>query len=372
MIRHRYVSFLAKILLDLGVLATALCLAFLLRFDGEVPSRMFGVMGEYLPLVLLSKLSLLAVGGRWRSTWRHTSLRDTVLIFNLCSAATVLLLAWRLFADLHGVRAADTASVAVSLPIGVILLDLVLSFLGLVALRGAIRLFYEHGERRTALTSTKRVPTLLIGAGRAGAMAAKEIASRPDFGILPVGFLDDDPGLTGMRVGGVPVLGTTADLATIAKRLDVHHALITIAQRPGSAVRKIVQLCKANGLDTKIIPSLHEIVEGRINLTRIRKVALEDLLRRPSVHLDCHLIREIVQDETVLVTGAGGSIGSELCRLICELSPKTLLLVERAENSLFQAHLKLADMFPSLRIVPCIADICDEDRMETIFAIYRP
>jgi FlaA1/EpsC-like NDP-sugar epimerase len=372
MIRHRHASFLAKILLDLGVLTTALCLAFLLRFDGAVPSRMFGVMWDYLPLVLLSKMSLLAAGGRWRSTWRHTSLRDTVSIFNLCSAATVLLLAWRLFADLQGARAADAALIAVSLPIGVILLDLVLSFLGLVGLRGTVRLLYEHRERRLATVSAKRVPTLLIGAGRAGAMAAKEIASRPDLDILPVGFLDDDAALTGMHVGGIPVLGTTAELAPIAKRFGVQHALITIAQRSGNAVRKIFKLCKANGLDTKIIPSLHEIVEGRINLTRIRKVALEDLLRRPSVQLDCDRIRELVQNQTVLVTGAGGSIGSELCRSICDLSPKALLLVERAENSLFQTHLRLSDMFPSLRVVPCIADICDEDRMETIFCVYRP
>lgn len=360
-----------KTLLDFAVLTTAFCVAFLLRFEGNLPERAVKALAAYLPCVVIGKLMLLTFGGRQRLTWRYTSLRDALLILNWLAAATLGMLFWRLATEwrLFGIENPFGAS----LPLGVILLDLALSFLGLSAVRVAVRLWCETHERRDAIRKRPRcVRTLLVGAGRAGAMVAKEIAARPDTGIHAVGFLDDDDALLGMEVSGVSVLGNISQLESIARKHHVKQVLITIPGGPGETIRRITQACEACGLATKIIPSLSELMEGRINLSRIREVAIEDLLRRSPVMLDNVKISELVQNQTVMVTGAGGSIGSELCRIIATLKPRTLILVERAENSLFHVHRGLLESKPELDVVPCIADICDRKRMESIFSEYRP
>src|SRR5205085_4043838 len=169
----------------------------------------------------------------------------------------------------------------------------------------------EQGGRTTgAATAGACIPTLLIGAGGAGALAAKEIGARPASGIRIVGFLDENENLTGMTVEGHPVLGTTRDLKAICQRHGVQQAIITIANAPVESIRRLVQLCKSCNLPTKIIPPLHEIVEGRIHLGRIHEVSIDDLLRRSPARLGYTDADKIVRDRSVLVTGAGGSIGS--------------------------------------------------------------
>jgi len=259
------------------------------------------------------------------------------------------------------------------LPVGVVLLDLVLSFLALVGARVAVRILNERWQRLAIVkTAADRVPTLLIGAGNAGVQVAKAVLTRPDSGLRLVGFVDDDDQLCGMSVDGLPVLGSTAELGLIARRWNVRQAIISIANAPERAIRRIAHLCESSGLITKVIPPLHEIIEGHVNLSKIREVSIEDLLRRTPVRLDCQEIEAIVQGKPVLVTGAGGSIGSELCRIIAGLKPSRLILVEMAENNLFHIHGSLAEAFPNLTVVPCIADIGDEARMDAVFAKHRP
>ncbi|MBC7793034.1 MAG: polysaccharide biosynthesis protein, partial [Clostridia bacterium] len=176
----------------------------------------------------------------------------------------------------------------------------------------------------------------------------------------------------GTVIHGVPVLGTSEDLPRIAKQYDVEDALITIANAPGKTVRDIALRCKEIGLPAKIIPGIFEIVGGNVNLTRIRNVAIEDLLGREQVVLETDRIARIVTSRTVLVTGAGGSIGSELCRQICKFGPATLLLIERSENALFNIHREIIENHPAVLVVPLVADVCDEQRMRTVFARYKP
>jgi len=371
MFRRRHISQIAKAAGDLVILGMCFCLAFLVRFEGVVPPPYAEILVHYLPFVALGKLLVLAGGGRLRMAWRYTSLGDALRIFGCLGVATALLLIWCVLRRLGMPGPAYLGETA--LPFGVVLLDLALSFLGIIGVRIAFRLRSENEERRSsACAEVPRIPTLLIGAGRAGAMVANEIATRPESGIQPVGFLDDDRSLRGMSVGGISVLGTTADLNAIAAKHNVQQVLITIANRSGVSIRRIAALCKASGLITKIIPPLHDIVAGKINLSRIRQIAIEDLLRRTPISLDCEKVQEIVTGKTVLVTGAGGSIGSELCRLIADLAPNTLVLAEKAENNLFHTHRHLVEMFPKLRLVPAIADICDESRMDFLFGRYRP
>jgi FlaA1/EpsC-like NDP-sugar epimerase len=201
---------------------------------------------------------------------------------------------------------------------------------------------------------------------------AREIANRPDLGLQPVGFLDDDPLKVGASIAGLPVLGRTADVGEIAGRKRVDRALITIANASGAQVRRIAELCRDADLDTKIIPALAEIVGEKVNLSRIREVAIEDLLGRAPVRLDEDVVGASIRSRVVLVTGAGGSIGSELCRQVARFGPERLVLVERFENALFEIHRELSAAFPHVPIEPRIADVCDARRMEQVFESCKP
>jgi len=234
------------------------------------------------------------------------------------------------------------------------------------------RLHGEAQERRARAAGIERHRVLLIGAGEAGVLVAREIANRPDLGLHVVGFLDDDRRKVGTSIGGVTVLGTTRQLGAVAERKRARRALITIANASGPEIRRIVALCRDAELETKIIPGIYEIVGDKVNLSRIREVAIEDLLGREPVQLDEEVVGLSIRSRVVMVTGAGGSIGSELCRQVCRFGPERLVLVERFENALFEIHRELTASFPQVMIEPRIADVCDAHRMDHVFAACRP
>ncbi len=356
--------------LDITVLCLAYLFAFFIRFDWLVTADIWSIVLVTLPFVVVLQYLLLLSFGVPRLSWRFFSLREAINVAHPLAWATTILLTFRLV--IERLPFTDERVRLFMIPIGVILADSFLSVAGVVGIRVLRRLLAEHKQVLSVGTSAKRTPTLLIGAGQAGFMVARELAGRPDLQILPIGFLDDDPGKLGTVIQGVPVLGKTTDIASVVARHHVEQVLITIANAPGSEIRRVRALCEEAQLPTKIIPGLYEIVTGTINLKRIRDVAIEDLLRRPAVKLDESSIAASVVNKTVLVTGAGGSIGSELCRQLARYNPKRLVLVERAENSLFQIHLELTRRFGHLSIVPYLADIGETTRMHQIFGLERP
>ena len=370
MVRRRMAR-AGKAVIDVTILAISFCMAFVLRFESALPAPFVGAMLVYLPNVLAAKLAILSWTGRFKTPWRYVNLRDAVRLFACHAAVAVPLLVWTQTRSSLPYAWAHHESAA--LPVGVILIDLVLSFIGMCGARAIVRMMSERRQRLTIEAAPGEcVPTLLCGAGRAGALVAKEMQTRRAPGVCLVGFVDDDESLAGMHVEGLPVLGTSADMARLVDQLRVRQVIITIASDQEDVVPRITKLCKSLGLRAKIIPPFHEIVEGEFNLAAIRDVSIEDLLRRSPVRLDNSEVAKIVRKQVVLVTGAGGSIGSELCRIVAGLHPATLVLVEQAENSLFHVHMSLREAFPDLHIVPCIADICDEERMDAIFAQWRP
>lgn len=371
MFRSRLSIKAGKTFLDLSVLGGAFCLAFVLRFERSLSDAVLEMMLLSLPLVLLTKVACFLAFGVRRLTWRYVSLREAKRIL------TSLTIAMLTLASLRGLLSLWTAAPPLThyatIPFGVLLIDLPLSFLGILGMRVVVRSWNERREGRpTRLSRAQKVPTLLIGAGHAGALVAKEISARPDMDLAAVGFLDDDPTKLGMVVHDVPVLGPIQRIREIAQTVRARQALITMAGTPGLAVRRIVRLCEECGIAAKVIPELRDIVDGKVNLTAIRDVAIEDLLCRAPVQLDSAAIAGVVQGRRVLVTGAGGSIGSELCREVCRFEPAFLTLVEQAENNLFHIHRELCERFAGRELVPAIADICDSDRLRQIFARYRP
>jgi FlaA1/EpsC-like NDP-sugar epimerase len=361
----------SQFLIDIGVLMLAFLLAMLVRFDWDVPRVMFRQLMFVLPYVVLLQYSFLSGFGITRFSWRYISLRDTVRIFAAIASATSLLVVLRFLSPLL----VDRFSVARYgiVPLGVLLGDFVLSFIGLTGVRALRRILGERvASKQHGRDEVPLAPTLLVGAGQGGVLIAQEIARRPDLGILPVAFVDDDRVKQGAVIHGIKVQGTTRDLPRLVQRHRAKQALITISNAPGSAIRRITDSCQEAGLTVKIVPGAYEIVGGRVNLSRIRDVAIEDLLRREQVTLNTDSVAEVVRGQPVLVTGAGGSIGSELCRQVAAYRPSRLVLVERAENNLFEIHSELRGRFADLEIVPCVADITDLTRITQVFRDHRP
>lgn len=362
----------SQVLIDLTVLGVAFGLAFVTRFDGSLPHAAFKQLLILWPYVVGFQYGMLVLFGVTKFAWRYVSLREVRRIGFALGTATIILIAVRLLAPVL-ITASGYARYA-AIPLGVGIIDFALAFLGVAGVRGLRRILTERSSRSglAANHHSTNTRTILIGAGQAGAMVAREIASRPDLGVSPIGFLDDDKGKHGLEIHGLKVLGAISELPELAKKLGAQQGLISMASASGETVRRILQLCETIPLPVKIIPGIFEILDGKVNLSRIRTVSIEDLLGRPAVSLDLPQIEAFLHGKRVLVTGAGGSIGSELCRQIAAFGPASITLVERAEFHLFSIHSELVKRFPKLDIRPRICDVCDSKRLDGVFAADRP
>jgi FlaA1/EpsC-like NDP-sugar epimerase len=360
----RFLNRSMRIALDIGVMSLAYWVAWLFRFEFTIPTVAVDVALLTWPCVIAIQYGAIQVFAVPRMAWRYISIRDAQRVLVSTTVATALLVGLRL---LQLLPHADSL-----IPLGVLAMDFVLAFLGLVGVRATWRVRSELRDRKRRSVAGDLHRVLLIGAGEAGVMVAKELVARPDLHLQPVGFLDDDSMKVRTYISGLPVLGTTQDAAEIANRFNIKRALITIANAPGQEIRRITELCRDAGLQTQIIPGIYEIVGGTVNLSRVREVAIEDLLGREPVKLDEDVVSASLRSRVVMVTGAGGSIGSELCRQICRFGPEKLVLLERFENALFEIHRELTAAFPHLAIEPRIADVCDIHRLSHIFEQSRP
>ncbi len=360
----RYLTRGLQIIGDLVTLSIAYWLAFLFRFEFRLPDNWGHVALFNWPYVIALEYLVLTLLGVPSFSWRYISLREVQRIAISIAASTAVLAALRV-----GLKRADVSGNLsfFMIPLGVLAMNAVLALLGLVLARAMRRLQGEARERSRRAIQGTRTRVLLIGAGQAGVLVARELASRPDLGLDAVGFLDDDRAKLGTRIAGLPVLGSTMDVEAIATRKRAKRVLITIASAPGNALRDIAIRCRDAGLDTKIIPGVYEIVGDRVNLSRIRDVAIEDLLGREQVALDEGAVAGSLRGKVVMITGAGGSIGSELCRQVARFTPARLVLVERFENALFEIHRELVGSFPELAISPRVADVGDGRRMAQLF-----
>jgi FlaA1/EpsC-like NDP-sugar epimerase len=377
---------LLPLFVDFSALAVAYCFAYFLRFEGAIPVEEFQAMALSLPLVLVVQLLCMVGCNVPGLSWRYVSLLEASRISMALTAAAVLVLLWIASAGFVGIWVPAIHSAIP--PRGVIIMGLVLGVMSMIGMRVAVRLWYERLERsRCGIAKTVKIPTLLIGAGSAGAEAVKQIAAAPQLGIELVGFLDDDQKKHGKVIHGTRVLGSVADVARIARVHGAKQALITIGSPSDVHLRRIVNCCKECGVTTKVIPDIAHILEGNVNLAQIRDLAIEDLLPRKPVQLDLEAIAGFVNGRGILITGAGGSIGSELCRTVSRFGPDRLILVENTENNLFHIHRELVEGpycrhvsrssgpgegGAGVQVIPVLADICDQVRMKRIFATYRP
>ncbi|MGH7434480.1 MAG: polysaccharide biosynthesis protein, partial [Polyangiaceae bacterium] len=353
------------------MLSAAYVAAYYVRFDRAVPPDMLRTLAWTLPYVVAIYYVPILTLGIHRVAWRYISLPDVYRIGVATGfSGGAMVLARVVFAQVARTYWPLYRAV---IPIGVTISASIFAFLGVVGVRVLRRSLAERQESgRFPRPPSDLVPTMLIGAGRAGVIVAKEITARPELGVRAIGFLDDEEVKLGTVVHGIRVVGSTDQLAELCAKYGAKQALITMAAVSRKEIRRIKQLCDALEIPVKIIPGIFEIMGGKVSLSRIRPVAVDDLLGRDPVTLDEEAISGVVRSRVVLVTGAGGSIGSELCRQIARYAPRALLLVEQAENPLFHIERELRVEHPDLTIHALIADVLDGPRVERIFSAHKP
>jgi FlaA1/EpsC-like NDP-sugar epimerase len=357
----------AQFALDLLVLVCVFTLTYLLRFDFKIPPSEFVNALTQLPYVVLIQFAALCLSGAYAFIWRYIGMGEIKTFLKAAAWSVLPLLILRL--------GLPSQFQTWRVPLSIIVMDTILAFGGVLALRVVRRGLYEQYEKRpktNAVANGHKKSVLLIGAGRAGMLAAKEIIAHSETDLEIKGFIDDDPNKLGLMIHGIKVVGQTRDLPMLVPKLKIDHVVITMAGIPGAYIRKIAEFCERIPVKVRIIPGLYDILRGKVEVTRIRDVQIEDLLGRMPVQLDVDDMRRFLANKIVMVTGAGGSIGSELAQQVADFGPSRLLLVERSEFALFEIERELSEGWPAVAIVPLIADVGDEGRMRAIFKKYHP
>jgi FlaA1/EpsC-like NDP-sugar epimerase len=328
--------------------------AFLLRFEYSIPHAESVHLWKAICLAAVVRALVFRVAGCDRS-WRYVSVPD---VYKLLLANVVGSVLWGGLAF---------ALIGASFPRSVYGIELVLSFLGTAGARIVVRSYFEAqtGGRR----KSERKNILIYGAGDAGFTLCKEIRSNPSLGYRVVGFLDDDRDKRGEKLLGVSVLGAGRSAAVIVDKYrrrgsKVDEIVIAMPSASGQKMNEAISNCRSAGIPCKTIPGVAELLSGKVLTSQIRDVSVEDLLGREPIHLDATLIRSSIEGRSVMVTGGGGSIGSELCRQVAAFHPSRLVILERAESDLYRIHLELTQKFPNLEIVQQIADIREMESVE--------
>jgi FlaA1/EpsC-like NDP-sugar epimerase len=354
-----------QFLSDVFVLVVAFTLAYLLRYEFSIPRQEIPAFLHQLPYVVLLQIGALSVSGVQTFIWRYVGMSElrTFVKAACVPAVTMLLLRLLLPEEFQRWR----------VPLSIIVMDTILAFSGVLGLRVLRRGVHEYHDRQASdARPSSRVRILLIGAGRTGVAVAREILDHGKTNLDIRGFVDDDPEKFRSVVYGIRVVGTTADLAWLVAELQIDHVVISMSEASRPQLKRIRDICDSVPVKVRIVPALHEIVQGTVSVSRIRDVQIEDLLGRDPVCLEEADIGAMLAGSKVMVTGAGGSIGSELVRQVARFSPSGLLLVERSEYALYNIDRELRASWPDLEIRPLIADVTDEPRIRWILSTYQP
>jgi len=343
----------------IGLWCFSLFVGFLLRFEFTIPKKYAEDLLGWIAVLVAFRVVTGFAFGTFHGMWRYTGASDLVGLFKTTTLSSIGFAAFLAIARFE------------HFPRSIVFIEWLLAMMLVGGLRFGIRKIRElAGEIRTRQGKKHRV--LIVGAGDAGEMLLREILKSHASRFTPVGFLDDDPKKRFERIHGLKVFGPVAKVAEVVAHHEIDEIVIAMPSASGRQMRRVLELCQPVKATVRTIPGVDQLIDGKVSLSQVREVAIEDLLGREPVTLDDDLIGASIRGRTVLVSGAGGSIGSELCRQIARFAPSTLVLVEQAENNLFEIHRELAVHFASVTLVPCIADVTDRDRMRAVFAAHRP
>ncbi len=357
---------------DACFIILAYLLAYLLRFEGQISVEVWGNFITTIPYILLFKIVVFIFFGLYSGMWRYTSLVD---LFNVLKAtlisSIIIILAILYMLRFEGFQRS------------VFIIDGFLTFIFIGGLRVAVRIFLSGKEEglRSLLQSSllferkgaglKR-RLLIIGAGDAGEKMLREIRENPRLHYEVVGFLDDDPKKQSLRIHGVKVLGPIPQIHQLASYNVMDEILVALPSASTQQMRRIIQVCETTGLKCRTTPGIGELIDGKVSFKTIREVSFEDLLGRDPILLDTESIGHYLTEKIILVSGAGGSIGSELCRQITSFNPKNLILLDKTENSLFNIEMEFRHRFPNVSITPVLGDVHNRGFLERFFTTIKP
>jgi len=314
-------------------------------------------------IALLVKPVVYYIFGLYRRVWAYASTKELRLIIAAVTSASVVVAVIMIVLT--------TMQLYQGFPRSVLAIDWLLSILGVGGLRFTLRLLAESRTKATESNGQiKRV--LIVGAGDAGALVLREMQKNPQLNQVPVCFVDDDPAKHKQQIHDVPVVGTLKDIGRVVDTKRIKEVIIALPSAPGKAVRQVSDICRLKGVPFRTMPGIYELIGGKINVGRLREVEITDLLRRTPTQIDEHLVGSSLSGRRVLITGAGGSIGAELCRQVARWRPSELIMLGHGENSIFATLVELEEVYSGLPIHPMIADIRNMDRLNTIFENQLP
>jgi FlaA1/EpsC-like NDP-sugar epimerase len=345
---------LLAVILDVGVVAVAYAAALMLRFDADVPDETVDTAIRAVHVIAVAYVLANFLFHVYRTIWAYGSLGDVIALFRPVLLVTVAVFGVSIFLDERDV------------PLSVILMAGALIFPGMAAVKMRTRLL---SRMPWASVASRRL--IIVGAGHTGQALARELQGSPGLNLQPIGYVDDDPRKHGRRMHGLRVFGSTSSLASIISSHDADVAAIAIPRAPGSMVRAIVAVCQGLEIPVQMVPGVEKWVAGHAHDT-LRDITLDDLLGREPVQIDFAACRESVKGKTVLVTGAAGSIGSELCRQVLAFEPLELHMLDNNESGLYELEIELAGISPETAIHLWVADVVNEQRMDEVMRTIRP
>lgn len=344
-----------KVLLDMSVIALTYLLAYVIRFEGNIPSAELTAYFHSIPILLILTLTLFFGFGLYKGLYQYAGIKDLVLLF---SAHTV---AWAAYVSIiYMMRVQWT-------PRSVLSIYWLLGFIAMAGVRFSFRLlkelmsFSQEGKRRV----------LIVGAGSAGEMMLRQIKIDNTLGYYPVGIVDDDPNKRHVSIHGIPVLGTTRDIPDLVEQKNIEQIIIATPSAKAREMRKIVTYCETTGVDFKTVPGPRELMNGNVTINQLRDLTMEDLLGRDPVNSDGERVAEMIRGRVVMVTGAGGSVGQALCWQIMEYEPEKLVMFDHSENSLFYLSSDLLTRWAG-GFATVVGSVCDPAKVDRVMSEFKP
>jgi FlaA1/EpsC-like NDP-sugar epimerase len=357
-VRSRILKYRKEIILSSQAILLVLIYyaGYLLRFDFDINEPYFSVFLKTLPVLLIVKLVMFSLFKLSRGWWRYAGITDLLDIIKatVCSAVLFCGLVYLIYGFFH-------------FPRTIFIIDPILTIVVIGGIRLAVRAYAEAA--REVMAGAK---VLVVGTESSASAIVREVNNDQKLAYSIVGFIDDDPAKQGERIHGIPVLGKIEDLPRLISKHDVTQILIALPSATGKQMQRIIHLCIQCKVEFRTLPTLVDIISGSPSFGQLRQVRVEDLLAREPVRLDLARIQQKFQQRVVLITGAGGSIGSELARQIAAFEPGRLLLFDRSENDLFRLDIELADRFPKLQRTQIVGDILDVSLLQEVMSLYRP
>ena len=370
----RYKNLSAVLIIDSILICLSLYLSHLIRFDFQIDKNTHAICLEILPYALIIKLICFWTMDLYKGMWRYTSINNLLAVIKAVTVSSGLIIIYVLWRyRFQGISRS------------VFFIDFCLTLMFIMGFRVFIRICYERLVQKITIKELigyfsnrlkknqqliKRI--LIIGAGDCAEKIFREINDNAAIQYKVVGFLDDDVLKIGRKIHGISVVSKIEELEKAGQALKVSEVIIALPTVSAKRMREIVKICKDSGMKFKTVPGMGELINGKVSVNAIRKVEYRDLLGRQPIDLDTEQIGSYLSGRVVFVTGAGGSIGTELCRQICRFDPRKIVLFERAESPLYEIDLELKKNFPNIEVIPILGDIQHKDDLSKVFGLIKP